>query len=80
MKHDENMCQMMETPGELSAFDSPNSVATLWGSYGKRKASGVNRWCASAPAGNLTTLSVKSSLRDRESAFRLRETGPRRGP
>ena len=37
-------------------------MATLWGSYGKRKASGVDRWCASAPAGNLTTLSLKSSL------------------
>ena len=59
---------------------SPNSVATLWGSYGNRKAPGVNRWCALTGPVFLATLSVKSSLRDRESAFRLRETGPRRGP
>ena len=43
-------------------FFSPNSVATLWGSYGKRKASGVNRWCAHPCAANLSALSLKSSL------------------
>ena len=59
---------------------SPNSVATLWGSYGKGKASGVNRWCALTGPAFLATLSAKSSPRDRKFAFRLRETGPRRGP
>ena len=59
---------------------SPNSVATLWGSYGKWKAPGVNRWCAHLCAANLSTLSVKSCGRDRKNAFRLRETGSLRGP
>ena len=45
---------------------SPNSVAALWGSYGKGKGSGVNRWCASGGSAFLATLSVKSSGRDRE--------------
>ena len=42
---------------------SPNSVATLWGSYGKRKASGVNRWCAHPSPDFVSTLSVKRSLK-----------------
>ena len=65
-------------PGQFVC--SPNSVATLWGSYGNRKASGVNRWCALTRSAFLATLPVKSSPRDRTFAFRLRETGPRRGP
>ena len=64
----------------VTAVFSPNSVATLWGSYGDRKASGVNRWCADPCLAVLATLSVKSSFRDRQSAFRLCEMGSRRGP
>ena len=52
-------------------------MATLRGSYGKGKASGVNRWSASGGSVFLATLPVKSSPRDCEFAFRLRETGPR---
>ena len=61
-------------------FSSPNSVATLWGSYGNGKASGVDRWCADPCAANLSTLPGEKFPRDRKFAFRLRETGPRRGP
>ena len=55
---------------------SPNSVATLWGSYGNGKASGVDRWCAPAPAGNLTTLSLKNSPRNRKMHFACARRGP----
>ena len=71
---------MEELRTTKSFSNSPNSVATLWGSYGNRKASGVNRWCALTCSAFLATLPVKSSLQDREFAFRLRETGSWRGP
>ena len=58
----------------VTGLHSPNSVATLCGSYGKWKASGVNRWRALTRSAFLATLPAKSSLRDREFAFRLRET------
>ena len=40
-------------------------MATLWGSYGKGKASGVNRWCALTRSAFLATLPVKSSCAKR---------------
>ena len=38
------VCSMKtDFPSRASGFFSPNNVVTLWGCYGKRKASGVHR-------------------------------------